>query len=154
MESTIIDILVEWGYIGLFISAFVAGSVLAMSSEAVMVALIAMGADPTLCIISATAGNTLGGMMCYWLGYLGNIEKIERWLGVKPEKLNHYLDFVRRKGAWIGTLGFVPIIGDIILILLGMLRTNFWATSIFMGAGKLFRYIAFAAGSNAIINLF
>ena len=61
MES-LSQILADWGYWGLFFSAFIAGSILPFSSEAVMIVLVHMGLDPVLCVAAASLGNTLGGM--------------------------------------------------------------------------------------------
>ena len=73
----IIQFLIDWGYWGLFIGSFVAGSVIPFSSEAVLVACIGpLGLDPMLCTLFATAGNVAGGMTCYWMGHLGNMEWI------------------------------------------------------------------------------
>ena len=66
--DAIAQFFVEWGYVGLFLSAFIAGSILPFSSEAVMVILAGMGLDPVGCLIAASLGNTLGGMTCYWIG--------------------------------------------------------------------------------------
>ena len=73
MES-LSQILADWGYWGLFFSAFIAGSILPFSSEAVMIVLVHMGLDPVLCVAAASLGNTLGGMSCYWIGTLGKSE--------------------------------------------------------------------------------
>ena len=77
MES-LSQILADWGYWGLFFSAFIAGSILPFSSEAVMIVLVHMGLDPVLCVAAASLGNTLGGMSCYWIGTLGKSEWITR----------------------------------------------------------------------------
>ena len=68
---------VDWGYAGLFLSAFIAGSVLPFSSELVMMMLVQMGLSPVWCVVAASVGNTLGGMTCYWIGHLGKTEWIE-----------------------------------------------------------------------------
>ena len=61
--DAILQFLIEWGYLGLFIGSFVAGSVIPFSSEAVLVACIGpLGLDATLCTLFATAGNVAGGM--------------------------------------------------------------------------------------------
>ena len=65
--------LTEWGYIGMFISAFLAGTILPFSSEAVLLACIGLGLDPVWSTISTTAGNALGGLTCYWIGHLGKM---------------------------------------------------------------------------------
>lgn len=79
--ETLTQILVDWGYGGLFVAAAIAGSVVPFSSEAVLVVLLGMGADPLGCLAAASAGNTLGGMTCYWIGTLGRTEWIAK-LGV------------------------------------------------------------------------
>ena len=71
--DTLIQLLIDWGYIGLFISALLAGSIIPFSSELVMIALVKVGLSPVLCVIAATLGNTVGGMTCYYMGRLGKI---------------------------------------------------------------------------------
>ena len=83
--ESLVQLLTDWGYLGLFISALLAGSIVPFSSELVMGALVAMGLEPWLCVLAATLGNTLGGLTCYWLGRLGRIDWIEKYLGVKRE---------------------------------------------------------------------
>lgn len=133
------EILINWGYVGLFVSALIAGSILVFSSELVLTALVAAGADPVICIVVATLGNTIGGIICYWVGYIGNIERIERRFGVKSDKIDKFKGLIRRWGACLAFFGFTPIVGDVILISLGFLKVNFWATTLFMFAGKLMR---------------
>ena len=62
---------VQLGYWGLFLSSFLSSTVIPLSSEVALVALLAMGLDPVLCVLTATLGNSLGGMTSYGLGYLG-----------------------------------------------------------------------------------
>lgn len=150
----IAEFLAEWGYWGLFIAAFVAGSIVPFSSELVLTALVEMGADPAVCILSASVGNALGGMFCYWLGYIGNLEKIERWLKIDQMKMHRFSSFVQRRGAWIGIFGFLPWAGEVILVLLGLMRTNVWTTSLFVFIGKLLRYIVWYVGVDTLLSLF
>ena len=84
--DAITDLLVNYGYWGMLLSAFLAGSFLPFSSEAVMVALLAAKLDSWQLIIYATIGNVLGGMFNYWLGTFGRIDWIEKYLHVKEEK--------------------------------------------------------------------
>lgn len=78
IDSTI-QLLIEWGLPGLFISALLAGSIVPFSSELVLVALVKLGLPPIACLISATLGNTVGGMTCYYMGRLGKISWIEKY---------------------------------------------------------------------------
>lgn len=91
-------IFTDWGYVGLFLSAFVAGSILPFSSEVVLVILVRMGLDPLLCLFAAASGNTLGGMTCYWIGHLGKRDWITRYLRVEPAKIDRVSRFSKGKG--------------------------------------------------------
>ena len=137
---------VEWGYWGLFLSAFVAGSLVPFSSEAVLVVLLRMGLDPAGCLLAATTGNTLGGMTCYWIGRLGKTEWITRGLHIDGAKLARAQRFLGGRGAVMGFFAFLPYIGTAIAIALGLMRSNQLITALSMFAGKAMRYavIAFA----------
>ena len=67
--DTATQLCIDWGYWGLFLTAFVAGSIVPFSSEAVMVVLVRLGLDPALCLLAAATGNTAGSMTCYWIGH-------------------------------------------------------------------------------------
>ncbi|MFR9651996.1 MAG: DedA family protein, partial [Rikenellaceae bacterium] len=92
--------LVEWGYVGLFIASFISATVLPLSSEVFLVALLTRsGVDPYIAIGAATMGSWLGGLTTYYVGYLGNWVWIERWLRVSHERLIAQQSKVRRWGA-------------------------------------------------------
>lgn len=84
--ETITQLLIDWGYLGLFISALLAGSIIPFSSELVMVALVKVGLSPAVCVLAATLGNTLGGMTCYYMGHLGKTDWIEKYFKVKRKR--------------------------------------------------------------------
>ena len=71
--ADIISLLVSYGYWGMFVTAFIAGSFFPFSSEAVMTGLLAAGLDPWLLIIYGTTGNVLGGMFNYFMGRMGKL---------------------------------------------------------------------------------
>lgn len=100
--DAILQFLIDWGYWGLFLGSFIAGSVLPFSSEAVLAACVGpLGLDPVISITAATAGNVAGGMTCYWMGHLGNMEWIEKYFHVKKEKMDRAERFVHGRGAWM-----------------------------------------------------
>lgn len=152
MES-LIQFFVDWGYVGLFVSAFVAGSVVPFSSEAVMVVLIEMGLDPIGCLVAATAGNTLGGMTCYWIGRAGRREWITRYLRVSDEKLARAERFLAGCGAMMGFFAFLPYVGEAIAVVLGLMRSNTSLTAVSMFLGKLLRYAAILGLFEGIVAL-
>lgn len=152
--DAVIQFMIEWGYLGMFLSALIAGTVVPFSSEAVLVACISMGLNPMLCVLAATAGNMIGGMTCYWLGSLGNMKWIERYFGVNEKKLKRAERFVKGRGAWMAFFMFIPFLGEAIGVVLGLMRANVWITTIAMFLGKSFRYIAIAATALGLTTLF
>lgn len=144
MDTIITDLsklLIEWGLPGLFIAALLAGSILPFSSEIVLVAMIKLGLEPIACILTATAGNTVGGMTCYYMGHLGKIEWIERFFKVKKTKIDKMALFLKGKGSIMALFTFLPFFGEVIAITLGFMRSNLWLTVSSMFIGKLVRYI-------------
>ena len=139
--DTLVQVLTDWGYVGLFISALLAGSIIPFSSELVMGALVAMGLEPWLCVLSATLGNTAGGLTCFWVGQLGSVVWIEKYLGVKGGRGGGMEPFLTGCGALRAFFAFRPFVGEAIAVALGFMRSNFWLTTASMFAGKLARYV-------------
>ena len=134
------EFLIEYGYIGVFIASFLAATVLPFSSEVVLTGVLLAGAAYWPCMIAATLGNFLGGMSCYWLGMLGKVEWIEKYLKLDAAKLQKVQDWIKGKGSWMGFFVFLPGIGDFIAVALGFLRANIWIVAISMFLGKAIRY--------------
>lgn len=133
--------LVGLGYFGLFIAAFLAATIVPFSSEIVFSALMFSDFNPWICIIVATLGNWLGGLTCYWLGHLGKLEWIEKWLKISHEKIIRFEQKFHKYGDWFAFFSFLPGIGDIIAVASGFLRCKFWIVALSMLFGKFVRYI-------------
>ena len=151
--DTLIQLLIDWGYIGLFISALLAGSIIPFSSELVMIALVKVGLSPVLCVIAATLGNTVGGMTCYYMGRLGKVDWIEKYFKVKKEKVEKMQQFLQGKGALMAFFAFLPFVGEVIAIALGFMRCNIWLTITSMFTGKLIRYVLMLLVLQGIISV-
>lgn len=138
--DVIIEFLTEYGYLGMLASAFLAGSFLPFSSEAVMLGLLATGLDPWGLILYGTAGNVLGGLLNYGVGRMGRLDWIEKYLHVKKKDLDKAQRFMAGRGAWMGFFAFLPILGSAITILLGLMRANMVISTTSMAIGKFMRY--------------
>lgn len=139
-----LDLLVDYGPIGMLIASFIAGSVFPFSSEAVMLAMLAAGVDPWELVITASIGNVAGSMFNYGVGRLGRLDWIEKYLHVKKESLDRAQRFMGGHGAWMGFFAFLPILGSAISILLGLMRANIIITLISITLGKVMRYMIIA----------
>ena len=146
-----IDFLTGYGYMGMLLAAFLAGSFFPFSSEAVMVALMATGLDPWQLMIYGTVGNVLGSVFNYCVGCMGKTEWFEKYLHVKPKDLDRAKRFMRGHGAWMGFFAFIPLLGSAITILLGLMRANIVITFVSITLGKLFRYIILIYGAGLFL---
>lgn len=135
-----LNISADVGLWGLFVSSFLAATLLPGGSEAVLFALLRLHPEvvwPALGV--ATLGNTLGGMTSYAMG---------RWLP-KSESVGCEKAYapVRRWGAPILLFAWAPLIGDGLCLAAGWLRLNGLSCALFMAIGKLARYWAVAQGA-------
>jgi membrane protein YqaA with SNARE-associated domain len=140
----LIDSLFDYNLWGLFLASFLAATVVPFSSEVLLTFLIVNGTDPFTAVLVASAGNWLGGMSSYFIGYLGKWEWIEKYLRIKRETIEKWHNRLYKRGAIFAFLCWVPGIGDIFAVGLGILRTNIWITAIAMLAGKFIRYLIWA----------
>lgn len=134
------EFLITHGYIGVFIAAFLAATILPFSSEVVLTGVLLAGAAYIPCMSAAIFGNFLGGMSCYWLGMLGKTEWIDNYLKLDHKKLERVKQWIAGKGSWVGFFVFLPGIGDFIAVALGFLRANVWIVAASMFLGKALRY--------------
>ena len=142
-----LDTLIECGPLGMFLAAFLAGSFLPFSSEAVMLALMAVGVNPWELIFYGTAGNVLGSVFNYCVGRMGKEEWFEKYLHVSPENMDKARRFMRGRGAYMGFFAFIPLLGSAITILLGLMRANILITFLSITVGKTVRYVILIYGT-------
>lgn len=136
--------LLDLGYLGLFIGAFLAATVIPFSSDFLLIGMLAAGGNVVWTVVFASLGNWAGGMFSYWMGYMGRWEWIERWFRVKREKLEAQQTRIERYGSWLAFLSWLPFVGDLFAIGLGFYRVNPWQVAIFMLIGKTARFMGWA----------
>ena len=113
-----------------------------LSSEIVLSALLLNGLSPTTLVITATTGNVLGSLTNYALGYWASLVVVKKWLRMSEA------DFVRAEqkfvkyGMFALCFVWVPIIGDPLTVMAGVLRVRLMWFLILVTAGKFLRYVA------------
>ena len=131
----------ELGYLGLFIAAFLAATILPLSSEIVLGALLISGLSPIALVIIATTGNVLGSLTNYALGYWASLGVIKKWLKMSEDEFVRAEQRFTKYGVLSLCFAWVPIIGDPITVMAGILRIRLLWFVIFVTAGKLLRYV-------------
>ena len=138
-------------YITLFAVSFLAATLLPLGSEALLLYDISQNYSLLLLWSVATLGNTLGSMVNYWLGLKGKAYlESKRYLSV--EKLDKARGFFSKYGGWTLLLSWVPIIGDPLTFIAGVLRYDFKRFALIVTVAKGTRYaiIIFLASSLSV----
>lgn len=126
-----------------FVVAFVSATLLPMGSEPAVFGLVKL--SPELfwpAILVATAGNTLGGAVTWWMGY--GAEKAYERVKHHPSEARA-LQWLKRFGAKACLLSWLPVVGDPLCAVAGWLRLPFWPCVLYMAIGKFARYLTMTA---------
>ena len=129
----------EHGLGTLFVIAFVSATLLPMGSEPALFGLIKLNPDlfwPAIAV--ATVGNTLGGMLDWWLGY-GAHRAVDKWKNSRVHV--RALEWLERLGPKACLLSWLPVVGDPLCAVAGWLKLPFWPCAAYMLVGKLARYL-------------
>ncbi len=130
-------------YFGLFSSAFLAATLLPVSSEVALVVAAQMdAADLVLLWAVASAGNTLGAVVNWAMGRFALRWSDRRWFPASPAQLERGQAWFARWGVWTLLLAWVPIVGDALTVVAGISRVRLSLFVLLVGAGKAGRYAA------------
>jgi len=127
-------------YTALFTSAFLAATLLPAYSEVLFVGLLGAGYDPFWLWASASLGNTLGAAVNWALGrYLLHFED-RRWFPFKRDRLGVAQRWFQRYGVWSLLMAWLPVGGDALTFIAGMMRVHFLLFFLLTAIGKSARY--------------
>ena len=130
------------GYAGLFVAALAAATVLPMQSESVLVGLLLSEQYTAwLLLLVASFGNVLGSVINAWLGRYIEHYRHKRWFPVSEDKLERAQVFYHRYGRWSLLLSWVPIIGDPLTVIAGVMREPWWSFVLLVSVAKVGRYL-------------
>jgi len=132
------------GLLTLFLTSFLAATFLPLSSELLFAAMLSGEWDLTSLLIVASAGNILGAVVNYLLGRWGSKMVFQRWLRLSDRELQKARDRYNRYGSVSLLLAWVPIIGDPLTVVAGLMRIRFTLFLLLVGIGKVGRYYVLA----------
>jgi len=132
-------------YLSVFISAFLAATLLPAQSEAVLAYHLSARPESMVTLIGvATAGNVLGALLNWWLGRFFTHFKDRRWFTVDGKTLLRAEQHYKKYGRYSLLLSWVPFIGDPITVIAGFLREPVWSFIILVTIAKCGRYLVVA----------
>ncbi|MBU0808866.1 MAG: DedA family protein [Gammaproteobacteria bacterium] len=133
-------------YLGLFISALGAATLLPLQSESVLVALLLSDAYwPWTLVAVASVGNVLGALLNWLLGRYLEHFRHKPWFPVSEARLQQAQRGYARYGRWSLLLSWVPVIGDPLTLVAGVMRERLWVFLLIVSLAKTARYTVLAA---------
>lgn len=127
-------------YISLFITSFIAATLLPAASEALLGTLVTQGYALLLLWFCATLGNTLGSCVNWWLGKESLRFKDKKWFPVSENKLNKAQAQFQKYGIVTLLFTWLPIVGDPLTLMAGVMRIRFDLFVLLVALGKGVRY--------------
>ncbi|PTQ69220.1 YqaA family protein [Pseudomonas sp. GV071] len=138
-------------YLSLFASAFIAATLLPLQSEAVLVGLLLTGGySPAALVLVATVGNVLGSLLNWVLGRSVERFRQRRWFPASPEQMARAQQWYKRYGCWTLLLSWLPVVGDPLTLVAGVMREPLWRFVLLVSIAKAGRYLVLAA---VVLNL-
>ncbi|MCP2018701.1 YqaA family protein [Qipengyuania citrea] len=134
------------GYGGLFAAAFVAATVLPAQSEVVLATMLTSGRyEPSVLLLTATSGNVLGSVLNWYLGR--NLARFRNaaWFPFSSASMDKAEARFSRYGHWILLFSWVPVIGDPLTLVAGVLQVRFLIFVVIVIVAKFMRYAVLAA---------
>ena len=133
----------RFGLSTLFVAAFISATLVPVGSEPALYGLLRLNPDLFWsAIFVASAGNTLGGAVDWWMGY-GAHQVVDKY-GQSRAHVKA-IDWLRRLGPKACLLAWLPIVGDPLCAVAGWLRLPFWPCVAYMAIGKFLRYLFMTA---------
>ena len=134
--------LILFSYFQLFLFSFLAATILPFSSEIILSGMYLTGSFLTLnLLLVASLGNILGSIANWYLGKKISTYKDKKWFPVSPTQLQKSEFFFNKYGLWSLLLAWIPIIGDPITLLAGVLKVRFSIFVLLVSISKISRYI-------------
>ena len=138
------EIFADIGYLGLFLAAFLAATILPLGSEVVLSAMLVTGYTPVLVILVATLANVLGALSNYAIGYWASKTVVKKWLKLSDQDIARAERQFEKYGILSLCFAWVPIIGDPITVMAGIMKIKLGWFVALVSIGKLFRYLVVA----------
>jgi len=129
------------GYLGIFLAAFIASTLLPAPSELIILIAFENGFNVFGVIAVATLGNTLGSITNYYIGYYSNSKRLISRFNLNQSKINKWTKKSQKYGFWLGLLAWLPIVGDPLMAIVGFLKVKIIPLILTITFGKLIRYI-------------
>jgi len=135
-------LIILFSYFQLSLISFLAATILPFSSEVVLTTMyLSNSFEPYFLLIFASIGNIMGSITNWYLGKKITLFQNRKWFPVSPDQLERSRKYFQKYGLWSLLLAWVPIIGDPLTLLAGVLKVRFGIFFLLVSISKISRYV-------------
>ena len=131
----------KFGLLGLFLCCMFSATIIPFSSDALVTGAILLKYNFWTVVLVASVGNTIGGVVSFFMGWLCKWEWLDKYFKINREKLEKIQTKVSKYGYIAALFTWLPLVGDLIAISMGLLRMKILPSFSLMFTGKTLRYI-------------
>ncbi len=147
------SIVFNFGYLGLFVVSYLSATVVPFSEQFAVVGMLTLGYSAVIIVIVATAGSFLGALTNYFVGQKGSEFVFSRYISIDEKNLNRAEGFFGRWGSFVLLFSWLPLLGDAITVVAGVLHLDLRVFTIWVLIGRLARQIIVVLLATHIISL-
>lgn len=147
------SIVFNFGYLGLFVVSYLSATVLPFSEQFAVVGMVALGYSSILIVVVATAGSFLGALTNYYVGREGSEFVFSRYISVDGDRLERAEKFYGRWGSYILLFSWLPLLGDAITVVSGVLHLDLRVFTFWVLLGRIVRQTIIVLLAAHIIDL-
>ena len=147
------SLIYNFGYIGLFIISFLASTIIPLGSEPFVILMTTMNYNIWLILIFASIGNYFGSLTNYYIGEYGDRFFLTKYVKYDLKKMHKLEDVYSRWGSPLLFFAWLPIVGDSLCFIAGILKLNLRIFTFWVMLGKVFRYVILIGTANFLVGI-
>lgn len=144
----------QYGLFGLFLATFLSSTILPLPSEVIVATFIALHSNAWIVLLIASLGNTIGSLTTYTLGYFGWVKLLQKFSHVDSSRILYFRQKSSQYGGFLAFFSFLPFIGDLFTLALGLAQYNLYKAIVLIALGKTLRYGIVIFATEEIMNKF
>jgi len=147
------QLFIDNAYTSIFISSFLSATIIPFGPEGVLVYFINQKYDILSIIIAATLGSYLGAVLNYYIGSKGSNVLLNKIININEDQIEEAKEKFKKYGSFVLFFSWMPVIGDPLTFVAGLLKFDFSRFTVYVILGKAFRFIIVAGAISNILHV-
>ncbi|MFZ1703623.1 MAG: hypothetical protein WAT79_04720 [Saprospiraceae bacterium] len=131
-------------YLTLFFWSFLAATIVPVGVEPYFIYHVLETKEMFLPCLVASTGNVMGSLTILFMGILGHTYVVNRVNKIRPDMAQKGKNLIDKYGYPLLLLSWVPFIGDILVLFVGLAKPKMIPCFVYLTMGKTVRFVFLA----------